>query len=45
MSGPPGKVSVEHLVNVLGRLDAVPAPATSATQLQVATPSLVNTAR
>jgi hypothetical protein len=44
-TGPPGKVSVEHVVNVLGRLNAVPAPPTAATQLQVATPPLANTAR
>ena len=44
-SGPPGKVSVEHVVNVLGRLNAVPAPPTAATQLQAATPPLANTAR
>ena len=35
-TGPPGKVSVEHVVNVLGRLNAVPAPPTAATSLQVA---------
>ena len=44
-TGPPGKVSVEHVVNVLGRLNAAPAPPTAATQLQVATPPLANTAR
>ena len=44
-TGPPGKVSVEHVVNVLGRLNAVPAPQTAATSLQVATPPLANTAR
>jgi hypothetical protein len=44
-TGPPGKVSVEHVVNVLGRLNAEPAPPTAATQLQVATPPLANTAR
>jgi len=44
-SGPPGKVSVEHVVNVLGRLNAAPAPQTAATSLQVATPPLANTAR
>ena len=27
-TGPPGKVSVEHVVNVLGRLNAQPAPPT-----------------
>jgi hypothetical protein len=44
-TGPPGKVSVEHVVNMLGRLNAVPARPTAATQLQVATPPLANTAR
>ena len=34
-TGPPGKVSVEHVVNVLGRLNAAPAPQTAATSLQV----------
>ena len=36
-TGPPGKVSVEHVVNVLGRLNAAPAPQTAATSLQVTT--------
>jgi len=44
-TGPPGKVSVEHVVNVLGRLNAAPTPQTAATSLQVATPPLANTAR
>jgi hypothetical protein len=44
-TGPPGKVSVEHVVNVLGRLNARPAPPTVATQLKVATPPLADTAR
>jgi hypothetical protein len=44
-TGPPGKVSVEHVVNVLGRLTAVPVPPTAATQLKVATPPLADTAR
>jgi len=44
-TGPPGKVSVEHVVNVLGRLNAVPAPQTAATHLQVSVPPLANTAR
>ena len=44
-TGPPGKVSVEHVINVLGRLNAAPTPPTAATQLKVATPSLANTAR
>ena len=44
-TGPPGKVSVEHVVNVLGRLNAQPVPPTAATQLKVATPPLADTAR
>jgi hypothetical protein len=44
-TGPPGKVSVEHVVNVLGRLNAAPTPQTAATSLRVATPPLANTAR
>ena len=44
-SGPPGKVSVEHVVNVLSRLNAQPVPPTAATLLRVATPPLANTAR
>jgi len=44
-TGPPGKVSVEHVVNVLGRLNAAPTPPTAATALQVATPPLANTSR
>ena len=44
-TGPPGKVSVEHVVNVLGRLNAVPVPQTAATQLKVSTPPLADTAR
>lgn len=44
-SGPPGKVSVEHVVNVLGRLNAAPTPQTAATSLQVLMPPLANTAR
>jgi len=45
-TGPPGKVSVEHVVNVLIRLNAVPVPpATAATQLKVVTPPLADTAR
>ena len=42
---PPGKVSVEHVVNVLGRLNAAPAPQTAATSLQVRLAPLANTAR
>ena len=44
-TGPPGKVSVEHVINVLGRLNAQPAPPTAATQLKVATPPQADTAR
>ena len=40
-----GRVSVEHVLNVLGRLTAVPAPASAATALQVATPPLANPER
>jgi hypothetical protein len=43
-SGPPGKV-MEHVVNVLSRLNAQPVPPTAATLLRVATPPLANTAR
>ncbi|MGA8055453.1 MAG: IS21 family transposase, partial [Burkholderiales bacterium] len=45
-SGPPsGRVSVEHVVNVLGRLNATPTPQSVTTTLQVSTPPLANTAR
>ena len=45
-TGPPsGRVSVEHVVNVLGRLTAAPVPESAATTLQVAQPPLANTAR
>ena len=44
-TGPPGKVSVEHVVNVLARLNAAPTPQSAATSLQVATPPLANTSR
>ena len=44
-TGPPGKVSVEHVVNVLGRLNAAPVPQTAATSLQVTLAPLANTAR
>ena len=33
------------MINVLGRLNAQPAPPTAATQLKVATPPLADTAR
>jgi hypothetical protein len=45
-TGPPsGRVSVEHVVNVLARLNAKAAPENAATSLQLATPPLANTAR
>jgi transposase len=40
-----GRVSVEHVINVLGRLNAVPVAESAATTLQVSTPPLANTAR
>jgi transposase len=40
-----GRVSVEHVLNVLARLNAVPAPESAATALQVATKPLANTER
>jgi transposase len=40
-----GRVSVEHVVNVLSRLTAPAAPLSAETALQVATPPLANTAR
>ena len=45
-TGPPsGRVSVEHVVNVLGRLNAAPVPENAATTLQVTVPPLADTAR
>ena len=45
-SAPPsGRVSAEHVVNVLARLNAVPRPANVATMLQVVTPPIADTAR
>jgi hypothetical protein len=45
-SGPPsGRVSVEHVVNVLGRLTAPATPQSAETALQIVTPPLANTAR
>ena len=44
-TGPPGKFSVEHVVNVLGRLNAQPAPPTAASHLKTTTPPLADTAR
>ena len=40
-----GRVSVEHVLNVLARLNAEPAPESAATALQVATKPLANTER
>ena len=42
---PSGRVSVEHVINVLGRLNAVPLPPNAETQLRVSDPPLANTAR
>jgi hypothetical protein len=42
---PSGRVSVEHVVNVLGRLQAVDRPANVSTQLAATTPPVANTAR
>lgn len=42
---PSGRVSVEHVVNVLARLNAAPAPGHVATSLAVSTPPLADTAR
>jgi hypothetical protein len=44
-TGPPGRVSVEHVVNVLARLNATPAPENAATTLKVSAPPLADTAR
>ena len=44
-TGPPGKVSVEHVVNVLGRLNAAPPPPTASTHLKAITAPLADTAR
>jgi hypothetical protein len=45
-SGPPsGRVSLEHVVNVLGRLNAAPVPGNIHTALQVLQPPVANTAR
>jgi hypothetical protein len=45
-TGPPsGRVSVEHVVNVLGRLNATPPLESAATTLQVAEPPRADTAR
>ena len=42
---PSGRVSAEHVVNVLARLNAVPRPANVATMLQVLIPPIADTAR
>jgi len=45
-SAPPsGRVSVEHVINVLARLNAAPRPANVETPLQVLTPPIADTAR
>ena len=45
-TGPPsGRVSVEHVVNVLGRLNATPRQESAATTLQFSEPPLADTAR
>ncbi len=45
-SGPPsGRVSVEHVLNVLARLQAASLPEQAATHLTVSTPPLADTAR
>ena len=44
-SPPSGRVSVEHVINVLGRLNATPAPANVVTTLKVATPPLADPTR
>ena len=45
-SAPPsGRVSVEHVINVLARLNAAPTPQNAATTLTVATKPLADTAR
>ena len=42
---PSGRISVEHVLNVLARLNEAPLPPTVATTLIVATPPLADTAR
>jgi hypothetical protein len=44
-TGTPGKVSVEHAVNVLGRPNAAPVPPTASTHLKATTPPPEDTAR
>lgn len=40
-----GRVSVEHVVNILGRLNAPARPMSAETALQLTTPPLADTAR
>jgi transposase len=42
---PSGRVSIEHVINVLARLNAAPRPANVETSLQVLTPPIADTAR
>ena len=42
---PSGRVSIEHVINVLARLNAVARPANVATRLQVLRPAIADTAR
>jgi transposase len=42
---PSGRISAEHVINVLARLNAAPLPETAATSLQVKTPPRADTAR
>ena len=44
-SPPSGRVSVEHVVNVLGRLNATPVPGNVETTLKAATPPLADSTR
>ena len=44
-TGPPGKGSVEHVVNVLGRLNAAPITPTASTHVRAITAPLADTAR
>ena len=44
-SPPSGRVSVEHVINVLGRLNAPPIPENVETALKVATPPIADTTR
>jgi hypothetical protein len=42
---PSGRISEQHVINVLARLNAQPRPANVTTTLQVSTPPTVDTAR